>query len=363
MPTADLETLSKLAQGLIAIPSVSSNREECNRVLAWVEKELGDPKGLHLHHFEHEGFRSLIISTREGRRSKLILNGHLDVVYGHESQFRPEVRDGFLYGRGSYDMKGAAAVYLQVLKDIKGMPAAKRPDLQVQFVTDEEIGGHHGAERLVEEGFTGDLFVAGEPTELGICHMAKGVYWVTVRIPGNAGHAAMPWKTENPVLTLQHGLSRLLDKYPPPTKEVWKTTATPTGLSAGNSHNRVPDTLELKLDVRYIPQESPDDINAFLQSCWPTATIEVVQRSWALETRREDPMIDKIVGVQADMTGQRPRFYSEHFASDARYWGRHKVPSVCWGPCGGGMHADDERLELKSLMLYYKMVHRLIEVA
>ncbi|MCA9781286.1 MAG: M20/M25/M40 family metallo-hydrolase, partial [Candidatus Eremiobacteraeota bacterium] len=51
---------------------------------------------------------------------------------------------------------------------------------------------------------------------------------------------------------------------------------------------------------------------------------------------------------------------SEHFASDARYYSAKGTPSICWGPCGGGMHAHDERLDLESLQTYSRVVDQLI---
>lgn len=354
------ETLLDLTCNLMAIPSVSDRREECHRALDWVLAQIGELGGLHLHHFEHQGFRSLILSTREGRRSKLILNAHLDVVFAAPEQFTARREGDCLWGRGAYDMKGAAAVFLQVARDLAAMAPESRPDVQIQFVTDEEIGGHRGSERLVEEGFTADLVIAGEPTDLGICYEAKGVYWVTVHMQGAPGHAAMPWLSRNPVVALQAGLSALLARYPVPYEETWATTATPTGLQAGNSHNRVPDQATLKLDIRHIPEESPDDIQAVLLQCFPGSRLEVVQRSYSLQTDPAHPLVEKVAHLQEEMLGQRPRFYREHFASDVRYWGNKGIPSICWGPSGAGMHADDERLDMDSLETYYRLVTRLL---
>lgn len=354
-------TLLHLTRDLMAIPSVSDRRGECDRALDWVLQQIGPLNGLHYHPYEHDGFRSFVLTTRPGRRSRLVLNAHLDVVFAPEKQFVAVEQDGCLWGRGSYDMKSGAAVYLQVARDLAAMPAGERPDVQIQFVTDEEIGGHRGSERLVEEGFTGELFIAGEPTDLGICYEAKGVFWVTVHLKGSPGHAAMPWLSRNPVVSLHAGLERLLSRYPVPYEPVWSTTATPTGLQAGQSHNRVPDAVSVRIDIRHVPDESPEDIHAFLLQCFPGCSIEVVQKSYALKTDPEHPLVQKVAAIQEEVTGSRPRFYREHFASDARYWSNKGVPAICWGPSGAGMHADDERVEVSSLETYYGLVTRLLQ--
>ncbi|MFN8606286.1 MAG: M20/M25/M40 family metallo-hydrolase [Vulcanimicrobiota bacterium] len=348
--------LLELTRQLMAIPSVSAQREECHRALDWVIARVGQLNGLHRHDFEYEGFRSVIFSTRPGRSTGLVLNAHLDVVPAHAHQFSPELRGNQLWGRGSYDMKGAAAVYLQLVKDLAARSPEDRPSVQVQFVTDEEIGGHRGAERLVPEGFVGDFMIAGEPTNLNICYAAKGVYWVTVHLNGRPGHAAMPWQTENPMVALSAGLSQLFAKYPQPSEPVWRTTATPTGILAQSSHNRVPDQVSLKIDIRRVPEHTQDEIKADLLNFFPGAAIEVVQDSYAHFVDPANPWCQQLADFQEQAIGRRPEFYREHFASDARYWTHAGVPAVCWGPCGANMHADNEYLEADSLEVYYSLI-------
>jgi len=348
--------LLQLTASLMSIPSVSRDRDECHRALDWVSEQIGDLRGLTRHDFEYQGYRSLIFSTRPERLSGLVLNAHLDVVPAQVSQFEPVLRDDRLWGRGSYDMKGAAAVFLQIVRDLAAMDSEQRPDVQVQFVTDEEIGGHRGAERLVPEGFVGDFVIAGEPTNLNICHAAKGVFWLTVHFEGRPGHAAMPWQADNPVIHLGRGLEKLLTHYPAPEEAVWKTTATPTGVLAESSHNRVPDQLSLKLDIRRVPEHSQAQILADISGFFPGSRIEIVQDSYAHFVDPSNSWCQKLADFQERQLGQRPHFYREHFASDARYWTHAGIPAVCWGPCGANMHADDEYLDAPSLVTYYHLV-------
>lgn len=348
--------LLTLTQQLMSIPSVSSDREQCHRALDWLIEQVGELHGLTRHDFEYQGFRSVVFSTRPERRSGLVLNAHLDVVPALPKQFQPEVRDGRLWGRGSYDMKGAAAVYLQLVRDLAALPVEERPNMQVQFVTDEEIGGHRGAERLVPEGFVGDFVIAGEPTNLDICHAAKGVYWVTVHLEGQPGHAAMPWQTQNPMLRLSQGLHSLLQRYPAPEAAIWETTATPTGVQADTSHNRVPNQVSLKLDIRRTPDHTQDQILEDLLQCFPGARVEVIQDSYAHYVDPKHPWCQRLADLQEKELGKRPRFYQEHFASDARYWTHAGFPAVCWGPEGANMHADDEYLQADSLERYHALM-------
>src|SRR3954470_22366283 len=49
----------------------------------------------------------------------LVLHGHMDVVPGGRDQFEPRMSGDRLYGRGAFDMKGALAVMLLVMRDLR----------------------------------------------------------------------------------------------------------------------------------------------------------------------------------------------------------------------------------------------------
>lgn len=360
-PTA-LSDLRQTTETLVKIPSVSRDRALCHEVLTVIRGMIPHWETFHTELFEHDGYQSLIVSTREGRAAPLILNGHVDVVTATAEQFTPSLDDqGLLWGRGVYDMKGAVAVYVELLKKMAKVTPAERPHFQVQFVSDEEIGGHRGVEIMVDQGFDTDLFVAGEPTDLQVCNQAKGVLWVKLRLSGNPGHSARPWLCRNPLNALVRGLHQLSGRFPVPADAVWQTTATPTGVDVGeNSHNRVPDTVECKIDIRYVPQDDPHEIIDWLKRTFPDCELEVVQLAVPLFTDEHNPLLQKALRTGHKVLGQTPKLFSEHFASDARYYSAKGTPAICWGPCGGGMHAHDERLDLQSLETYARVVDQLI---
>lgn len=357
-----LSALRDTTEKLVRIPSVSKDRETCHQVLTIIREMIPNWDTFHSEVFEHEGYQSLIVSTREGRAAPLILNGHVDVVTATPGQFNPEIRDdGLMWGRGVYDMKGSVACYVELLKKVSELPVGDRPHFQVQFVTDEEIGGHRGVEVMVNEGFDTDLFLAGEPTDLQVCNQAKGVLWVKLRLEGNPGHSARPWLCQNPLNALVRGLHTLTGRFPVPVEPVWQTTATATGIDVGeNSHNRVPGQVECKIDIRYVPQDDPHEIIDWLKRTFHNCELELIQLAVPLFTDENNPRLKSALETGKKVLGQTPELFSEHFASDARYYSAKGTPSICWGPCGGGMHAHDERLDLESLQTYSRLVDQLI---
>lgn len=355
--------LYQTTERLVRIPSVSRDRPRCHEVLEVIAGMVPRWDSFHSEVFEYQGYRSLIVGTRPGRAAPLILNGHVDVVTAPEAQFLPR-RDeqGRLWGRGVYDMKGAVAVYVELLKKLAALPVEQRPHLQIQFVSDEEIGGHRGVERMVDEGFDTDLFLAGEPTNLDICNQAKGVLWLRYQLSGQPGHSARPWLCRNPLAALAKGLHQIYGRFPVPVEAVWETTATVTGIDVGeNAHNRVPDQVSCKIDCRYVPQDDPQELIAWFRGVMPDCQLEIVQLAVPLSTPDDHPKLESLRSLGERVMGRRPDLFAEHFASDARYYSARGTPALCWGPSGGGMHADDEHLDLASLEMYARVIDAVVQ--
>jgi acetylornithine deacetylase/succinyl-diaminopimelate desuccinylase-like protein len=88
--------------------------------------------------------------------SPLLLYGHVDVVPAHEEDwdhppFSGEIADGFVWGRGALDMKGAVAMMVSALIAAKTGNLELPVDVILCLVSDEEEFGEFGASFLVEE--------------------------------------------------------------------------------------------------------------------------------------------------------------------------------------------------------------------
>ena len=94
--------------------------------------------------FEPEPGRVTVAGTLRGSGGgrSLMLNAHYDTV-GVEAMDHPfsaEVRDGKMFGRGSYDMKGSLAAQMAAAKALIDAGAKLRGDLVIAAVADEEYG-------------------------------------------------------------------------------------------------------------------------------------------------------------------------------------------------------------------------------
>ncbi len=350
------DELVRLTMDLVAIPSVSDDPKGRADVIDYIEQYCAALPGVNVSRYESDGKPSLVAAFDRTPAKSLVLNAHVDVVPGRPDQFKPEERDGRIYGRGTQDMKAAGAAMLHLLRTLA--EEGTHPNIAWQFVTDEEIGGEHGTAHLMEHGYTSEFFLAGEPTDLEIVNRAKGILWLTLRQTGNPAHGSRPWDGTNPVVPLAAGIGRLLEYYPIPAAPIWRTTATVATIHGGDAQNRVPVECTIGLDIRRIPDETEDDVIANVKACFPDAEVVLFHNGSALLTDAEDAHVQRLADALRTV-GLPANFRDEHFASDARFYSEAHIPAVCFGPVGAGLHSHEEWVDIASVEQFYHVLYAL----
>lgn len=350
--------LITLTTDLIRFRSTADQPDEIVAAMQYVTHYLEHIPGLYLHHSESHGKPALVVTLHDTHAPTLMLNGHLDVIPAQEHQFEPYIHNGRIYGRASQDMKGSVAVLLRLIKALATQEP--RPNVGVQFVSDEEIGGEQGTGRLLQEGWTCGLFIAAEPTDMRICNEQKGIIWLELRLHGTPAHGSRPWEGHNPLHELATGMVALSQRFPTPGYEAWSTTVTPTMVQSGGNRvpNQIPPTVLLTLDIRHIAEDTPDDIVAAIQACFPHAELVKNKNARALFTPSDTPIVQQLAKANEEIRGEPIIFYREHFGSDARFYSAAGIPAVCFGPVGMGMHSDEEWVTIESLMQLYHVLLR-----
>mgnify|MGYP001043626610 CR=1 FL=1 len=354
-----LDEVVRLTCDLVAIPSVAEDPDQLRAVIDYSERYARAVPGVFVHRGEYAGKPHLIVTLRDTKTPDVMLNAHLDVVPGRPEQYKPEIRDGRIYARGSQDMKGAAAVLLRLMKDLAALD--ERPDVGFMFVSDEEIGGMDGTGYLLEQGWRCNFFLAAEPTDLEICFEQKGAMWVEMRVPGQPAHASRPWEGRNAFAAFAAGLIELEKRYPTPKEAAWATTIVPTQVQGGEAGNRLPEGITVTFDIRRTANDTPEDVANALRASFPTAQIQTLRSGPPLLTDPEDTNVQQLAACTAEVLGQPTRFYREHYASDARFYSAVGIPAVCFGPTGAGLHSDEEWVEIASLGQLYDALWRFIE--
>jgi acetylornithine deacetylase/succinyl-diaminopimelate desuccinylase-like protein len=292
-----------------------------------------------------DGFQSEIIESGPGRGSiitrlkgtgekpNLLLLGHLDVVAANAKEwsvppFDGLVKDGYVYGRGAYDMKGMVAVEVFTLKLLKQNNIPIKGDILLAATADEEAGGEKGAAWLmrnhkdkvwcpyvINEG--GGLAIPQNGVNVYPIQTAeKGILWFRVKAKGTPGHGSMPNTADNAILRLNKVITTL-EGYKPQTVYVptlkeylaevarinpdlkpqftellnnpakseqiideiakkdkalaeeirprTKTTITPTIVAGGIKENIIPSEAEAVFDCRVLPGQSVQETLATIK--------------------------------------------------------------------------------------------------
>ena len=165
------------------------------------------------HDRDYRGRRNLVARIAgTGRGRSLLLNGHMDTVPAGraawaESPWSGAERDGRMYGRGSFDMKGGLAAAFAVACALRRAGIRTGGDLICESVVDEEWGGGGGTLAGRLRGDCADACAIPEGTQLEIALATRGGY--VADLVCSAGDPAHFFSTAEVVSPAVH-LGRLL---------------------------------------------------------------------------------------------------------------------------------------------------------
>ncbi len=282
----------------------------------------------------------------------LLLHGHLDVVPGLPGQFEPRVEGERLYGRGAYDMKGALACLLLALADLRGRTPVR---VLLGIVPDEESeeAVERGGDVLVASGFTGDFAITGEPTDMHVGVAAKGVLAMRLEVAGRSAHGATPWLGENAILRA-YQVFRAIESLPfaSESSELFDRPSINLGrILGGDALNKVPDRCVIDVDVRYLPEQDPQEILAQVGDLDGARIVSHFSRPPA-SVDPGLPFVRALCEAASPHHGGEVTSVGRDGASDAVSFLRVGIPAVEFGPLGGGHHGPEEWVSIPSLASY-----------
>lgn len=352
----DLKRIEELTGHLIRF--ASSTALKANESLEFAAEYLRD-SGLEPEVLENQGHKMLICRVGSGSRC-LILNGHLDVVEGKDEQYLPQKKGGRLYGRGSYDMLGACAVMLYTMRLLK----KKQPGCQVvlSLSTTEETAGALCTGYMVEHGLSGDFAICGEPTNLAVSVMSKGVLRVKCHVFGVAAHSSRPWQGENAILKAFEIYQKICQlPFAKRTNEYFEgASINLSKIQGGMVLNQVPDRAEMIIDIRYLPGENRAELVREIQALDSDMKVEIIAEIDAVEISRKDRCLRFLADAVTEATGEPCRMIAQHGAADTAFFQKAGIPSVEFGPCGAGHHGPEEYVEMASLEIFLRCVEGMI---
>ena len=346
-----------------------------------------------------DGQTNLVVRLpgRDRTKKALLLLNHFDVVpvdakAWDVDPFGAVIKDGYIWGRGTLDMKGIGVEQLTALIELKKSGMVPARDIVMLSTADEESSGVRGiqwmlanhpeeidCEYVLDEGGMGTRdMLAPDKLVFGVSVGEKQVLWLRVRARGVAGHGSQPIP-DNANLILLEALRKALDlpagARPNPvieqmrssigefaknkfTSAIQRNTMSLTTLSSGVGSpakvNVIPSTAEATLDCRLLPGENPAEFISGIKARIndPRVSIEMINTPVDAGASRSDTpvfaAIRKAVLAQHPDAIVTPMFVP--FGTDSVYLRKRGViaygltPMVLDAATAATMHSDRERI-------------------
>lgn len=388
LSTADLQALTGFLQDLVRRPSLSTQEADVAERLAEEMHRVGfadvwvDRMG------------SVVGRIGAGRGRKLLFNAHMDTVavtdaadWRHDP-FAGAIEDGWLYGRGAVDMKGALAAMVYAAKLLQDGRVPLAGDLYVVGVVQEELCEGLAMRVLVEEeGLRPDWVVLGEPSNLRVRRGQPGRMALHVHVPGRSCHASAPYRGENAIYRaarLVLGLEQLAQRWLEDRAAGRGSLAVTQIESRGGSPNVVPDRCSITIDRRLGLGETEagavEEIWEVIRTAGlgeallPEVEVPLYGSTsytgyragrrescpaWTLE--EDHPLVQAMARAVQQVLGAAPEIGLWEFSTDGVYtMGEAGIPTVGFGPGEEGRaHTADECIRLADVAAAARVYARL----
>ncbi|MCA9917394.1 MAG: YgeY family selenium metabolism-linked hydrolase [Anaerolineales bacterium] len=289
----------------------------------------------------------------------ILLDAHLDTVAVNDAAewavppFSGLVANGRLHGRGSVDMKSAAAaaIYAGIIAKKSGLAQGKTVYVSCT-VMEEDCDGENLKHLFQERNLRPDFVLICEPSNNQIMLGHKGKAQIAITTHGVSAHGAAPEKGRNAIYEMAEIIQRVekLNEQLPMRNGRKATLVMSQIRSASASLNAVPTECEVYLDRRMIPGETEDTIRqemaqlvAGKHASWAIGVLH--KTSWtghevryeplhpAWEIEREHPLTQACMAAYTDTFGVEPtEFGFWDFSTNAVTPVSLGIPTIGFGP-------------------------------
>ncbi len=344
---------------------------------------------------------SVAVKTGSGGGRSLIWSSHIDVVPVTPEQaeqwegagpFSGEVRDGWLWGRGASDMKGAIAAYTKAVQILHEEGVTLAGDVRLSQAVGEEAGRRDiGCNTVLDRGHRADMAIFPEPSNFRIYPTVKGELYFRLIVPGKSTHICNRHLVAQP---LPHGVERpgvsAIDnmlKYQLAILELerqwnlWRSNEhVPAGgmfinintMQAGTSLTSVPDSADATGSLLFNPDLTGEEVireiretidrvtdgDYWLREHRPMLDLPLDAESaapWIKEPvnlSHDHPVIGAIRSASQAAIGIDPEVTISPFVCDANFWFPLGQDCLIWGigDPSWGIHGTNEKIPVADLI-------------
>ncbi|MGL4340717.1 MAG: succinyl-diaminopimelate desuccinylase [Rhodoglobus sp.] len=336
----------------LAASSVELTRQLCNiESVSGNERMIADAIELALTDLDHlEIVRhgdAVVARTHLGRARRVLIAGHLDTV-PINNNLPVREQDGFLWGRGTVDMKASVAIALKIAAELTAPPV----DLSWIWYDHEEVDSAlNGLGRLAThhpDVLLGDFAILGEPTSAMVEGGCNGTARADITLRGTRAHSARSWVGHNAIHDAAPVLA-ILAEYQPAQLDVegliYREGLNAVGIKGGVAGNVIPDEAVVSINYRFAPSRSAAAVEAHLREVFAGFELVITDLAEGARPGLDAPLaqdfLSAVGGVAAPKYGW----------TDVARFSALGIPAVNYGP-GDPLkaHADDERVAISEIL-------------
>lgn len=320
--------------------------------------------------------------ARRGDRGPVFcFAGHTDVVPAGPGEdwrsdpFRPEIRDGMLYGRGAADMKGSLAAMITATERFLARHPGHRGSIAFLITSDEEGPSVNGTVKVVESlearGEKIDWCLVGEPSSTRrvgdvIKNGRRGSLGCVLRVKGVQGHVAYPHLARNPIHLAAPALTELTTTEWDQGNEFFPgTTLQISNIHAGaGASNVIPGVCEITFNLRYSTETTYEALRERIEQILDRHGLDY-DIAWNLSGQPFlTPRGELVVAAQraiSAVAGLDPELSTAGGTSDGRFIAPTGAQVLELGPLNATIHQANECVAVGDLDLLSAMYERILE--
>ncbi len=299
----------------------------------------------------------------------LCFAGHTDVVPAgdlndwHSQPFEPVFKDGYLYGRGSADMKGSLAAMLTATEGFIEQHPKHSGQIAFLITSDEEGPATNGTTRVVDwlktQGTVPQWCVIGEPSSaerLGdtVKNGRRGSLNAQLKVTGIQGHIAYPQLADNPI----HNIVPALAELTATTWDEGNGHFPATSFQVSNIHsgtgatNVIPGDITVNFNFRFSSEVTAEQLQDRVEAILTQHNLDY-QLDWQLsgEPFLTTPgvLVEAVTDAIKSNTGITTELSTGGGTSDGRFIATLGTEVVELGPVNNSIHKIDEHVLVADL--------------
>ena len=368
-----------LTKELVSRASVTPNDAQCQQLMQKMLADVG---------FTNESMvfaDTTNLWSRRGNASPVFcFAGHTDVVptgpvdKWEFDPFTPTEKSGFLYGRGTADMKASLAAMLIATQRFVTDYPDHNGSIAFLITSDEEGPFINGTTKVIDtleaRNEKIDYCIVGEPSSTHVTgdvikNGRRGSLTADLTVKGIQGHVAYPHLVKNPIHLLAPALSELANTHWDEGNDFFPATSMQVSNITGGTGatNVVPGTVNVIFNFRYSTELTAEEIQQKVLQILDKHELEY-EINWTFNglpfLTPSGNLVDACVDSIQELFGISTVLSTAGGTSDGRFIAPTGAQVIELGPENATIHKLNECVNIENVKklehLYYDILIRLL---